>query len=77
MKTLLKIFGVILLLCVALIVAAPFLIPTDTIFAKVSAQVEKTTGRTLTIDGEKTLSVFPSLKLEQLPIGLTIFICFE
>ena len=32
MKTLLKIFGVILLLCIALIVAAPFLIPTDTYF---------------------------------------------
>ena len=64
MKTLLKIVGVILLLCIALIVVAPFVIPTDTIFNKVSEQVEKTTGRTLTIDGEKSLSVFPSLKLE-------------
>ena len=27
-------------------------------------QVEKTTGRTLTIKGDKTLSVFPALKLE-------------
>jgi len=41
MKTLFKIIGVILLLCIALIVAAPFLIPTDTIFNKVSEQVEK------------------------------------
>ena len=49
MKTLFKVIGVILLLCIALIVAAPFLIPTDTIFNKVSEQVEKTTGRTLTI----------------------------
>ncbi|TMN78456.1 MULTISPECIES: AsmA family protein [unclassified Pseudoalteromonas] len=64
MKTLLKIFGVILLLCIALIVAAPFLIPTDTIFNKVSEEVQKTTGRTLTIKGDKTLSVFPALKLE-------------
>lgn len=64
MKTLLKIVGVILLLCIALIIAAPFLIPTDTIFNKVSEQVEKTTGRTLTIKGDKTLSVFPALKLE-------------
>ncbi|MGB1302015.1 MAG: AsmA family protein [Pseudoalteromonas tetraodonis] len=64
MKTLFKIIGVILLLCIALIVAAPFLIPTDTIFNKVSEQVEKTTGRTLTIKGDKTLSVFPALKLE-------------
>ena len=59
MKTLFKVIGVILLLCIALIVAAPFLIPTDTIFNKVSEQVEKTTGRTLTIKGDKTLSVFP------------------
>ena len=64
MKTLLKVIGVILLLFVALIVAAPFLIPTDAIFSKVSQQVEQTTGRTLTIKGDKTLSVFPSLKLE-------------
>ncbi|TMS81180.1 AsmA family protein [Pseudoalteromonas sp. S554] len=64
MKTLLKIFGVILFLCIALIVAAPFLIPTDTIFNKVSEEVQKTTGRTLTINGDKTLSVFPALKLE-------------
>ena len=64
MKTLFKVIGVILLLLVALIVAAPFLIPTDAIFNKVSEQVEKTTGRTLTIDGDKSLSVFPSLKLE-------------
>ncbi len=64
MKTLFKIIGVILLLCIALIVAAPFLIPTDAIFNKVSEQVEQTTGRTLTIKGDKTLSVFPALKLE-------------
>ena len=64
MKTLFKVIGVILLLCIALIVAAPFLIPTDTIFNKVSERVEKTTGRTLTIKGDKTLSVFPALKLD-------------
>ena len=64
MKTILKVIGVILLLLIALIVIAPFLIPTDAIFNKVSEQVEQTTGRTLTIKGDKTLSVFPSLKLE-------------
>ena len=64
MKTLFKVIGVILLLLIALIIAAPFLIPTDAIFNKVSEQVEQTTGRTLTIKGDKTLSVFPSLKLE-------------
>ncbi|MDP2636902.1 MULTISPECIES: AsmA family protein [unclassified Pseudoalteromonas] len=64
MKTTFKVIGVILLLLIALIVIAPFLIPTDAIFNKVSDQVEQTTGRTLTIKGDKTLSVFPSLKLE-------------
>ena len=64
MKTTFKVIGVILLLLIALIVIAPFLIPTDAIFNKVSEQVEQTTGRTLTIKGDKTLSVFPSLKLE-------------
>ncbi|NIZ07610.1 MULTISPECIES: AsmA family protein [unclassified Pseudoalteromonas] len=64
MKTLLKVVGVIFLLLIALVVAAPFLIPTDAIFNKVSEQVEQTTGRSLTINGDKKLSVFPSLKLE-------------
>ncbi|MCQ8880157.1 AsmA family protein [Pseudoalteromonas shioyasakiensis] len=64
MKTIFKVIGVILLLLIAVIVAAPFLIPTDAIFNKVSEQVEQTTGRSLTIQGDKTLSVFPSLKLE-------------
>ena len=64
MKTLLKIVGVIFVLLIALVVAAPFLIPTDAIFNKVSEQVEQTTGRSLTINGDKKLSVFPSLKLD-------------
>ena len=64
MKTLLKIIGVIFVLLIALVIAAPFLIPTDAIFNKVSQQVEQTTGRSLTINGDKKLSVFPSLKLE-------------
>ncbi|OUS71703.1 membrane assembly protein AsmA [Pseudoalteromonas sp. A601] len=64
MKTIFKVIGVILILLIALIVAAPFLIPTDAIFNKVSEQVEQTTGRSLTIQGDKSLSVFPSLKLE-------------
>ena len=58
MKTLLKIVGVIFVLLIALVVAAPFLIPTDAIFNKVSQQVEQTTGRSLTINGDKKLSVF-------------------
>ena len=64
MKTLLKIFAGVVVALVLLIIAIPFLLPVDYIFEKVSTSVEQTTGRTLTIKGEKSLSVFPSLKLE-------------
>ncbi len=64
MKTLAKIIGAVLLLLVAVAVIAPFLIPKDALFAEVTGQVEATTGRTLAIRGEKSLSIFPSLTLE-------------
>jgi len=64
MKTLFKILAGLLLGVVLLIVALPFLVPVDYIVNKVSESVEKTTGRTLVIKGDKTLAVFPSLKLE-------------
>ena len=62
MKTLFKILAGLLLGVVLLIVALPFLVPVDYIVNKVSESVEKTTGRTLVIKGDKTLAVFPSLK---------------
>ena len=64
MKTLLKFLVGIVVTLVLLIVAIPFLLPVDYIFEKVSTSVEQTTGRTLSIKGDKSLSVFPALKLE-------------
>lgn len=64
MKTIVKIVGIFIIALIGLIVALPFLIPVDLIFNQVSQAVEKTTGRTLEIRGEKNLSVFPVLKLE-------------
>lgn len=70
MKTLLKIFAGVVVALVLLIIAIPFLLPVDYIFEKVSTSVEQTTGRALTIKGEKSLSVFPSLKLELNDVSL-------
>ncbi len=64
MKTLAKVLGVILIVIIGLLIAIPFFIPVDAIFSKISEQVEKTTGRTLTIAGDKDLAIFPSLRLE-------------
>ncbi len=64
MKVLLKILAWLLGILVVLIIILPFVIPTDAIFDQVSQQVETTTGRKLTIAGDKSLSVFPALKLE-------------
>ena len=64
MKTFAKVIGFLFLGIVALIVALPFIIPVDYIFKQVTQSVEQTTGRSLEIKGDKTLSVFPKLKLE-------------
>jgi len=49
---------------VALIVALPMVISEEDIFARVTQAVEDTTGRTLSIDGERSLSLFPALKVK-------------
>ena len=45
------------------IVAATQLISTDDIVNQVSTKVEQATGRTLSVDGDKQLSFFPSLSI--------------
>ena len=64
MKTFAKVIGFLFLGIVALIVALLFIIPVDYIFKQVTQSVEQTTGRSLEIKGDKTLSVLPKLKLE-------------
>lgn len=64
MSLFLKISGIFIALIVIVIVAATQLISTDDIFNQVSTKVEQATGRTLSIDGDKKLSFFPSLSIE-------------
>lgn len=52
---------VILVLLVGAVVALPFLIPTDRIKQELIAATRDATGRELTIDGDFSLSIFPTL----------------
>ena len=63
MRTFLKITTIVIALIALLIVAATQLISTNDIFSQVSIKVKETTGRTLSVDGDKALSFFPSLSL--------------
>jgi AsmA protein len=64
MKTLLKVLGLLLALLVAIALLVPMFISMDDITQTIADQVEATTGRTLAVDGEKSLTVFPSLALQ-------------
>ncbi|MDX2367251.1 MAG: AsmA family protein [Colwellia sp.] len=64
MRIFLKSIAIIIFVVVLLIVVATQLISTQDIFNQVSTKVEQATGRTLTVNGEQNLSVFPSLSLE-------------
>ncbi len=63
MNIFLKSFAIIMLIIVLLIVVATQLISTEDIVNQVSTNVEQLTGRVLTVNGEQSLSVFPSLTL--------------
>lgn len=64
MRILFKSIVIIIILLVLLIVAATQLTSTQDIFNQISTKVEQATGRTLTVNGKMSLSVFPSLSLE-------------
>lgn len=51
----------VLAFIIALAVMVPMLVSTDDVFAHAAQKVEETTGRTLSIKGEKRLKLFPSL----------------
>lgn len=63
MNIFLKSLAIIMLIIVLLIVVATQLISTEDIVNQVSTNVEQSTGRVLTVNGEQSLSVFPSLTL--------------
>lgn len=64
MRIFLKSIAIIIFVIILLTVGATQLISTQDIFNEVSTKVEQATGRTLTVNGEQSLSVFPSLSLE-------------
>ncbi|WP_281557089.1 AsmA family protein [Thalassomonas sp. RHCl1] len=64
MSTAVKVLSSVIAFIICLVVILPFFISSDDILAQVSSQVEKQTGRSLFIDGEKKLSFFPALVLE-------------
>ena len=64
MKKLFLILGALVILIVAAVIAAPFLIPTETIKSQLTAQVEKATGRKLGVDGDLDVSLIPNVGVE-------------
>ena len=64
MRTLVKIVIFLVILVVAGLIALPFFIDPNDYKQEISEQVEKATGRTLTLDGDIQLSVFPWIALE-------------
>ena len=55
-----KIILALVAIIVALALAAPFFIPTDVYKTQIIAAVERSTGRTLTIEGDISLKLFPT-----------------
>ncbi|MFT6052644.1 MAG: AsmA protein [Halioglobus sp.] len=64
MKTLLKVLGLLVVLLAAIAMLVPIFVSMDDITDTIANQVQKTTGRTLIVEGKKSLSVFPSLALQ-------------
>jgi len=61
-KALLAVLAIVLVV-VALVLAAPFLIPVDTYKTQIARQVEAQTGRAFTIGGDVSLSILPRTQL--------------
>ena len=66
-----KIFAAIIVLVIALLLAAPLFISAEFLKGQLIAQVKKTTGRTLTIQGKTSLTLFPNIavRAENVTLG--------
>jgi len=62
MKKTLIVIGAVVGLVIAALLIAPAVIPVDTYKSELLAQVEKATGRKATIDGDFSISLFPTVK---------------
>ncbi|HDY85534.1 MAG TPA: AsmA family protein, partial [Methylophaga sp.] len=71
MRVVFKIIIFIVILVIASLIALPFIIDPNDYKQEISSQVEKATGRNLTLDGDIKLSVFPWIALELGPLSLS------
>jgi len=71
MRLLLKLIAFVVILIIAGLIALPFVVDPNDYKQQISEQVEKATGRTLILDGDIGLSVFPWIALELGPVSLS------
>ena len=71
MRTLLKLIAFIVIVVIAGLIALPFIVDPNDYKPQISEQVEKATGRTLNLEGDIGLSVFPWIALELGPLSLS------
>ncbi len=71
MRTFAKLIIFIVILIIAALIALPFLINPNDYKQQISEQVEKATGRQLTLEGDIGLSVFPWVAIELGPLSLS------
>ncbi len=71
MRVLLKIITIVVILVIAGLIALPFIVDPNDYKPQISEQVEKATGRTLTLEGDIGLAVFPWVALELGPLTLS------
>jgi len=71
MRTLIKLVFALIILVIAGLIALPFIVDPNDYKQEISSQVEQATGRTLTLEGDIELSVFPWIALELGPLSLS------
>lgn len=71
MRIVIKLIIAIIIIAIAALAALPFIIDPNDYKDEIAAQVEKTTGRKLTLQGDIGLSVFPWIALELGPLSLS------
>ncbi len=71
MRTVFKLVSLVVVLIIAGLIAIPFVVDPNDYKQQISDQVEKATGRQLTLQGDIGLSVFPWIALKLGPLSLS------
>ena len=71
MRILLKFIAFIVIIVIIGLIALPLIVDPNDYKQQISDQVEKATGRTLNLEGDISLSVFPWIALELGPLSLS------